>query len=389
MLKEIVTCALAISGLLISAVNAEKKLENDIASYLEQNQFPGMVTLVLKDDEIVHFSAIGSNNLKQQSPIQKDHIFRIYSMTKPITALALLQLVEAGKVQLDSDIREYLPALELFEYDGQEVTITVHQLLSHTAGLGYFGGFSSWNDFLYLILDPNDRDNTTDELISDVSGIELKHKPGAQWRYSIASDLQGAIVEKVTGQRLEDYFQEHIFKPLGMTETSFIVDSKMAPRLVDMYEYEDQEVDLSELARKSDYLEAPNLHSGGGGLVSTATDYAKFVQLLLHKGQYQDKRIIGAQYVEMMLADHAKDMDTWFLPKLYTNGSYGYGIGIKVGEQDIRPKGSFFWAGRGGTFFWGDPENNLVVVGMIQLEDGWRKMDRWLTPKIYQYYGKQ
>ncbi len=389
MFKKTVVTFLITSSLLVSAASAEEMLAKDIESYLSQNQFPGMVTLVLKNDEVVHFSAIGFNNLEKKSAIQKDHIFRIYSMTKPIVALALLQLVEAGKVHLDADIREYLPALEPFEFADEEVTITVHQLLSHTAGLGYFGGFTSWNDFLYLVLAPNDRDNTTDEMISDVSGIELKHKPGAQWRYSIASDLQGAIIEKVTGQRLEVYLQQHVFKPLGMTETSFIVSQSMAPRLVDMYEYEDQEVDLSELAGKSDYLEAPNLHSGGGGLVSTATDYAKFVQLLLHKGQYQNKRIIGAKYVEMMLSEHTKGMDTWLLPRLYINSGFGYGIGVKVGEQDVRPQGSFFWAGKGGTFFWGDPKNNIVVVGMIQLEDGWRKMDRWLTPKVYQYYGQQ
>lgn len=386
MFRKIAFVFILISSLTFPSAKTDSQLSSDIKLYLEENKFPGMVTLVIKNGKVVQYSAIGFNNLKQSKPIRKDSVFRIYSMTKPITALALLQLVERGKVRLDDDIRKYLPEMEPFEYKGEIVKITVHQLLSHTAGLGYFPGFSSWNDFLYFILDPNDRDNTTDELISDVSGIELKHKPGSQWRYSIASDLQGAIIEKVTGKRLEDYFRENIFIPLEMYETSFILNESMSSRLVDMYEYEDQEVSFSEFASKSDYLEEPNLHSGGGGLVSTAEDYGKFVRLLLNNGEYKEKKIIGKKYIKMMLSNHTKNMDTWLLPKLYPNSGFGYSIGVKVGEADIRPKGSFYWAGRGGTFFWADPKNNLIVVNMIQLEDGWRKVEQWLVPKVYKYY---
>ncbi|MCO7223371.1 serine hydrolase [Pleionea sp. CnH1-48] len=364
-------------------VNSANTLDKKIERYVTEHQFPGAVTMIMKDDKIIHYSSVGYNNIKQKKELKKNDVFRIYSMTKPIVSVAVLQLVQQGKIKLDEDIRTYLPDFEPFEFDGKEHTITVHQLLSHTAGLGYFGGFSNWVDFMYLLLDPNDRDNTTDGLISDVSGIGLKHKPGAQWRYSIASDIQGALIEKVTGQRLGDYLKQHIFDPLEMNDTAFWVAAANASRLVDMYEYEDGEVSFGEFGNRSEYLEEPSLHSGGGGLISTTSDYAKFVSMLMHKGQYKNHRILSESLVNTMLSSHTENMDTWLLPKLYPGTGFGYGLGVKEATDGHRAKGSFYWAGKGGTFFWADPSQNLVVVVMTQLEDGWRKMDRWLVPEVY------
>jgi len=315
-------------------------------------------------------------------------------MTKPLTAVALLQLVDRGLVTLGADIRTYLPDFKAFELNGKPCKITVHQLLTHTAGFGYGGGLKSWVDIRYLLANPLSRDNTLADMVDDLSGIDLKFAPGDRFEYSIASDIQGAIIEAVTHQSLDQYFQENLFAPLDMTDTGFFVPRSEHHRLVDMYEYDagtfekayvfDREkIHFVEYGESSDYLRKPTLLSGGGGLVSTARDYANFAQMLLNEGEFNGNRVLSPALARAMLSSHTKGLDTHFLPRVYDGVGFGYGVGVKETRGDTRSQGTFFWGGMGGTVFWADPASELQVVVMFQVEDGWIAMEKWMIPQVY------
>lgn len=376
------------------------QLSSNIDALLKTHELPGIVLMIKHKGKVIHYDAHGSFDTANTKPMTKDAIFRIYSMSKPITAVALLQLVERGLVALEDDIRLYLPGFSPFEANGINQVVTVHHLLSHTAGFGYGGGIDSWINIRYLLANPLSRNNTLDELIDDLSGIDLKFKPGDRFEYSIASDIQGAIIESVTGVPLDDYLQSNIFEPLDMVDTGFYVPSESEQRLVDMYEYDagtfeeayifnKEKILFVEKGAESEFLEKPTLISGGGGLVSTAQDYANFVTMLLNKGRYKGKALLSQPMAQRMLSSHTKGMDTHFMPRVYKGTGFGYGVGIKETDGDTRNQGSFFWGGMGGTIFWGDPKEQLQVVAMMQVEDGWIALEKWLIPEIYQLIDNQ
>jgi len=246
----------------------------------------------------------------------------------------------------------------------------------------------------YLLANPLSRSNTLEDLVDDLSGIDLRFQPGDQFRYSIASDIQGAIIESVTKIPLDHYLKTHIFMPLNMKDTGFYVPKDKQSRLVDMYEYDISkfeqayqyghgDIDLSEAGDDSEYLERPVLMSGGGGLVSTASDYSNFIAMLQQKGKFNGHRVLSQQLVETMLSSKTTGLDTHFLPKVYQDAGFGYGLGIKEKSGNAQGEGSFFWAGKGGTLFWADPVNDLQVVVMMQIENGWIALEKWLKPEVY------
>jgi len=388
-------CQSALSLCLISAsALATEQFSDNFNALITQHKLPGAVVLIKKGDKTIHYSAYGKVNIEQAQPMQKNAIFRLYSMSKPITAVALLQLVEQEKVSLQADIRTYLPSFEPFEFDGEPQIVTVHQLLSHTAGFGYGGGLKSWVDIRYLLANPLSRNNNLTDLVDDLSGIDLKFTPGSKFEYSIASDIQGAIIEAVTNMQLDEYLQKNVFMPLNMQDTGFYVPTSKQHRLVDMYEYDastfeeayvfnQDKILFSETGKDSEYLEQAALISGGGGLVSTAKDYSNFVTMLQNKGLFNGKRILSQSLVEKMLSSKTTGLDTHFLPRIYQGAGFGYGIGIKETSGDIRNPGSFFWAGMGGTVFWADPVADVQVVVMMQVEDGWIALEKWLIPEVY------
>lgn len=375
------------------------KLSSNIESLLQQHQLPGLVLKVKHKGEVVHYQAYGKVNINKQQPMKKDALFRIYSMSKPITAIALLQLVDQGSISLGDDIREYLPNLSPLEYKGKEYKVTIHHLLSHTAGFGYGGGLKNWVDIRYLLANPLSRRNSLDDLIDDLSGIDLKFSPGDKFEYSIASDIQGAIIEKVSGMPLDTYFQQNIFSVLKMHDTRFYVAEQDKHRLVDMYEYDagtfenafafnKDKIFLSERANDSEFLEKPTLLSSGGGLISTANDYSNFVTMLMNKGQFSGNRVLSERSIALMLSSKTQGLDTHFLPRVYNGVGFGYGLGIKETSGETRGQGSFFWGGMGGTIFWGDPQEELEVTAMMQVEDGWIALEKWLIKEIYQFIRK-
>ena len=389
-------CKLALSFFLFSTASfADEHFSQNFNVFLKQHELPGAVVLIKRGDKTIHYKAYGKVNLKQPEDMQKDAIFRLFSMSKPITAVALLQLVDQGKVALNDDIRKYLPAFKPFEHDGKQQIITIHQLLTHTAGFGYGGGTRSWIDIRYLLANPLSRSNSTQDMVNDLSGIDLKFVPGQKFEYSIASDIQGAIIEAATKVPLDRYLQQHIFTPLQMKDTGFYVPKNAQHRLVDMYEYDadtaaealvfdKSKISLSETALKSKYLKKPTFLSGGGGLVSTAADYSNFVTMLQNKGKFDGKTILSSALVESMLSSHIVGLPKHFLPSVYPGAGFGYGIGIMEAAGGIRNQGSFFWAGLGGTIFWADPVADLQVVVMMQVEDGWIALDRWMTTAVHE-----
>ncbi len=372
---------------------------NNLNDLLVDHELPGAVVMIKKDNKIIHYGAYGKVSVDKQQLMDKDAIFRIFSMSKPITAVALMQLVDTGKVSLQDDIRKYLPEFEPFEFEGKKQIVTVHHLLSHTAGFGYGGGIKNWVDIRYLFANPLSRGNTLTELVDDISGIDLKFSPGEKFEYSIASDIQGAIIEAVTNTPLDKYLSKNIFEPLNMKDTGFFVPEKDKHRLVDMYEYDastfeeayvynKEKILFLETGDESEYLEKPTLISGGGGLVSTTTDYSNFVSMMLNGGKFNGNIILSETMIEKMLSSHTTGIDTHFMPRLYKGTGYGYGVGIKETAGDTRNQGSFFWGGMGGTIFWADPVANVQVVAMMQVEDGWIALEKWLIPEVYKMIGE-
>jgi len=372
-----------------------KQLDSKVETLLNTHNLPGLVLMIKHKNKLIHYNAYGKVNVDAQKEMSKDAIFRIYSMSKPMTAFALLQLVDSGQVSLTDDIRKFLPNFKPFEVNGQEHIVTIHHLLSHTAGFGYGGGIKNWIDIRYLLANPLSRGNTLDDMVDDLSGIDLKFAPGEKFEYSIASDIQGAIIEKVSGLPLKTYLSRNIFEPLNMTDTHFAVPKGQENRLVDMYEYDagtfeeayvfnKEKILYVEDGSDSEFLEEPTLISCGGGLVSTAKDYSQFLSMLMNKGMHGDSSLLSEALVEKMLSSQTQGLDTHFMPRVYQGTGFGYGVGIKEISGDTRKQGTFFWGGMGGTIFWGDPKSEVEVVAMMQVEDGWIALEKWLIPHVYQ-----
>jgi len=373
----------------------QRAFDQHVMGLLAEHKLPGLVLHIRHQGRELKHQAYGNVDVEGHRLMKTDDIFRIYSMTKPVTAVAMLQLIDRGLIDFDDDIRKYLPILEPLEYEGQEYVVTIHQLMSHTAGFGYGGGLKNWTDIRYLLANPLSRNKTNEEMVEAISGIDLKFQPGHKFEYSIASDLQGAIIENVTGLSLDAYFEKFVFQPLDMVDTGFYVSENAQARLVDMYEYDastfeealffnQEKIEWIESGEESDYLTKPSLLSAGGGLVSTSHDYANFAQMLLQNGVYKDQRILSEASVKKMISSHTTGLDLHFLPRIYQSVGFGYGVGVQQALNEARPQGSFFWAGMGGTLFWVDPKNDLIVVAMMQVEDGWIALEKWIVPKVYE-----
>ena len=392
---------LALSLFLLSTSSlADEPFSQRFNALLKQHELPGAVVMIKRGNTVIHYQAYGKVNVKQPKDMQKEAIFRIHSMSKPITAFALLQLVDQGKVALEDDIRKYLPEFAPFERDGKPQVITVHQLLAHTAGLGYGGGVKNWIDIRYLLANPLSRNNSLRDLVDDISGIELKFAPGEKFGYSIASDVQGAIIEAVAKVPLDSYLQQHVFAPLQMKDTGFYVPKHEQHRLVDMYEYETDsmeealvfqksKISFSEAGAKSQFLKKPKLLSGGGGLVSTAADYSNFTTMLRNKGEFGGKILLSSALVQLMLSSHTAGLEMGIMSRIYPGGGFGYGIGVMEASGGARSPGSFYWAGLVGTLFWVDPVDDVQAIVMMQVEDGWLAMDRWMPAEVKKLMERQ
>jgi CubicO group peptidase (beta-lactamase class C family) len=309
--------------------------------------------------------------------MEKDSIFRIYSMSKPVTGVAMMMLFEEGKWQLNDPVAKYIPEfgnLKVYATDAsgnmvlkdQMHPVTMRELLSHTGGFTY-GYFSNTPvDKLQRDADVLNVNNSLDEMIKRVAKLPLNTQPGSEWHYSISTDIQGYIVQKLSGMPFEDFLERRIFKPLKMADTGFYVPAEKLKRLAEFYEYDkDGRQQVVRSAINHDFGAKPAFSSGGGGLVSTAADYMRFCQMLLNGGKLDGVRLISPRTVELMRTNVLSPSMTTLSP------GAGFGLDFAV-YTDVAAaggyygKGTFYWGGAAGTWFWIDPSDDLIVIGMIQ-----------------------
>ena len=359
------------------------RLSAGMKELVDGGRLAGVVTMVSRHGKVVEFDAAGKRDIAANAPMQKDSIFRIYSMSKPITGVAMMMLFEEGKWQLNDPVAKYIPEfakLKVYATDpngnvvmkDQNHPVTMRELMSHSGGFTY--GFFSQTavDKLQIEADLLNPNNTLDEFIKRVAKLPLNSQPGTEWHYSISVDIQGYIVQKLSGMPFEEFLDKRIFKPLAMSDTGFYVPKEKLNRFAEFYNY-DNDGKLHAVGVREglnhDFAAKPALSSGGGGLVSTASDYMRFCQMLLNGGQLDGVRILSPLTVELMHTNVLAPN----VPILAPGAGFGLDFAIytdPVAAGGYYGKGSYWWGGAAGTWFWIDPVNDLIVVGMIQQAAG-------------------
>ena len=358
--------------------------------YIETGKLPCAQVQVLRKGEVVHEAVMGQADRERQVALTRDAVYRIYSMTKPITSLAFMMLVEEGKVALDDPVTRFIPEWKhLGVYSagtGPWVTtptarpMQMVDLLRHTSGLTYGFQMRTNVDAAYRTLKVADRDRSLDvtRFVDELSRLPLEFSPGDAWNYSISTDVLGVLIERITGRPFQDDLKSRIFDPLQMHETSFVVREDQADRFAACYLPTPQGgMNLLDDPQKSAFLKSPTFYSGGGGLVSTADDYMKFCRMLLAGGEANGHRLISPATLRLMTANHlpgGKDL-TALSRSLFsesTNAGVGFGLGFAVVFDPVSAmvpssQGEYYWGGAASTAFWIDPVEDIAVVFMTQL----------------------
>jgi CubicO group peptidase (beta-lactamase class C family) len=350
-------------------------LSEVLKSEVARSRVPGAVALISRNGSIAYFESFGFRDPVSRAPMAKDSIFRIYSMTKPVVSVAAMMLWERGKFLLDDPIGKYLPELAdvkvAVQRDGaiEQVAaarkITIQDLLRHTSGLTYEFRGSGPIHKMYMDAKIYRRSQTNAEQVATLGRMPLIHQPGTRWEYSRSTDVLGRLVEVLSGSTLGAFLHEHIFTPLGMVDTAFHVPPDKHPRLAEAFAKDPESGGTVQLIEVRD---APAFESGGGGLVSTALDYAKFLQLMLNRGVMDGVRLLSRKTVELMTADHLGPITG--APDLLVPG-YGFGLGFAVRLQAgiaaiPGSVGQYFWGGLAGTTFWVDPAEKLFAIMLVQ-----------------------
>ena len=361
------------------------RIDRFLESQVAEGELAGAVTLVARHGKIVHRSVAGVKDLATKAPLTADTIFRIFSMTKPITAVAMMILFERGLWSPDDPIAKHLP--EFANVKGPDGAApdhapTMRELMTHTAGFAYGIGPGPHDeaDKSYIAAKIWAADDLAD-FARRLAALPLAYQPGSKFRYSLSMDVQGAIIERLSGETLPDFMRSNIFEPLGMVDTDFFVPKDKLPRLATVYHrYGVRSLTALTGSFISDPTVISKVPNGGGGLYSTADDYARFCQMLLNHGELGGARILERSSVSMMTKNYLSDaiLDQRTVAGAHTfQPGYGYGfngavfvdpeqVGSKVG------KGTYQWDGAAGTWFWIDPVNEIVYVGLIQrmMQDG-------------------
>jgi CubicO group peptidase (beta-lactamase class C family) len=371
---------------------SKKRLER-ITEHLERNyvapgKIPGCQVAVARHGQLAYFRSLGSMDLERGRPMQDDTIFRIYSMTKPITSIALMQLYERGLFQLNDPVHRVIPAWRdhrvYVSGEGENIVtraparpMTFRHVLSHTAGLSY-GGSEHPADKVYQALAINrSKGETLQTFIDKLAKVPLHFAPGERWMYSYATDVCGHLVEALSGEPLDQYFQKHIFGPLGMTDTAFSVAPEKIGRFAANYQRKrDKSLELIDDPERSTYAKQPSFLSGGGGLTGTTADYLRFCEMLRSRGELDGERIIGSRTLDLMTRNHlaeGRDLTRMavgaFSETAYEGVGFGLGFAMSLSEVETGAlgEGDFYWGGAASTIFWVDPKEDLSVVFMTQL----------------------
>jgi len=345
---------------------------------VDDGNLAGIVSTLMRNGKVVHMDAYGYQDIENEVPVTEDTIFRIFSMTKPVTGVALMMLHEEGKFSLDDAVSRHIPQLANLEVaiedgpGGFPVTepadheMTIRELMSHTGGLTY-GMFSrSQVDSQYVSANILDDTGTLEDMITKLSRIPLRQQPGSLWHYSVSADVQGYLVEVLSGQTFEQFLQERLFTPLGMTDTGFSVPDDRRDRFSKVYQSGQGGLTAPADNLGGDYGHPASFFGGGGGLVSTIGDYMKFTQMLANGGELNGVRILSPESVTMMRTNQLP-AGMAEIPG-YPGNQFGIDFAIVAdpSRNDGMSEGSYWWWGIGGTWFWIDPVEDLVFIGMIQ-----------------------
>jgi len=359
--------------------------------YIDAGRFPGTQLLVYRRGQTVHSHVQGLADVERKIPLKDDSIFRIYSMTKPVTSVAFMMLFEEGKVALDEPVHHYIPEwrnLGVFQAGTLPAFLTrppsrpmlVVDLLRHTSGLTYGFQQRSNVDAAYreLKLGEVEKSGTLSSMIADLARLPLEFSPGEAWNYSVATDVIGYLIGQISGVPFEQFVKERIFDPLEMHDTGFFVPPNKAHRLAACYAADGHGgMTLQDDPITSSFLKPPSLISGGGGLCSTAADYLTFCRALLNGGEFEGHRLIGPKTLALMTSNHlpgGQDLPA-LSRSLFSEAAYhgiGFGLGFAVTMNPASTlipgsAGEFFWGGAATTSFWIDPAEDLITIFMTQL----------------------
>ncbi|MBX3565013.1 MAG: beta-lactamase family protein [Sphingomonas sp.] len=378
------------------------RIDKALAEMVSSNRAAGVSALVWKDGREVYFHATGLADREANRPMRRDTLVQIYSMTKPVTGVALMQLWEQGKFGLDDPLSRYLPEFATMLVqdgtgaDGQPLwrpasrPVTVRDILRHTAGFAYGGGDTA-AEKAFADAEPLALTNTLTEFGHRISHVPLIFEPGTQWRYSAAVDVQALLVERLTGEKFEDYVQAHVLKPLGMTQTGWSPPPEYLQRLAATYILgkDGKLVREDDKAMHAFNFPKPAMTMGGAGLVAPIDDYMRFARMLVNSGTLDGARILKPSTVRLMSTNQldARVTEKQWLP---SKGNVGFGIDFAVrigrpvnGEENRGALGEFFWDGAATTLFWVDPANKLTAVFFVQTKPFQTSLVRDIRRAVY------
>jgi len=381
----------------LSTARLERITEHLERNYIGPGKIAGCQVAVARHGHLAYSRSFGQMDIERGRPMADDAIFRIYSMSKPITSVALMSLYERGHFQLNDPVSRFFPAWkdhrvwvsgrgEAMQTEAPRRPPTMRDMLCHTGGLTYGAALVALGapdeghpvDAVYAQAGVRrGRGETLMQFMDKLAKVPLRYQPGERWMYSLSTDVCGALVEKISGQRFDAYLKQTIFEPLGMHDTAFFAPPEKAPRLAANYRRgADKRLQLMDDPQTSDYLSEPSFFSGGGGLVGTTEDYLRFCEMLRRGGELDGARILGPRTIELMRINHLKDGKD--LTRMAVGGfteTANEGVGFGLGfAQTLDPvatgalgTGDYYWGGAASTIFWVDPKEDLVAVFMTQL----------------------
>ena len=369
------------------------KLGDHLHDLYVPKRLPGCSVLINHANEEIYYYEIGFSDLKRKKNIDRDSIFRIYSMTKPLTSMGIMLLLEDGKIKIEDEVEKYIPEwkdLSVYQSGSKENLITeppkrkmiIHDLLTHRSGLTYHFNESTIAQ-LYLdkgvTIARSPEKLSPDEYIEIISDIPLEFSPGEYFNYSISTDILGFIIERITGITLEEFLYNNILKPLDMKDTSFYIDKSKLDRFTSCYIFDEisDKYILQDDSIETSYLEKPKSFSGGGGLLSTIDDYMKFCNLIQNNGSNNIENIIGSRTLDYMISNQLNEDEDLHKIGIGRWGKEEFkGVGFSLGgsvvidpikNMSIRSKGEFAWGGAASTAFWIDKKEKINVVFMTQM----------------------
>lgn len=345
-----------------------KLAETKIQEFVDEGKVAGFSTLVLKDGKVVQRGNFGFADVEKQMPYNDSTIVRIFSMSKPITAVALMTLFDEGRFQLDDKVSKYIPeyaGIQVytpnengFTLEEQENEMTIRHLLTHTSGISYGWDRNSYVDSLYRASNGSTRNGTIKEKMLALAELPLNFQPGTEWKYGLSIDVVGYLVEVLSGVSFDEYLKTNVFEPLKMEDAGFFVPEEKHGRLATLYNIgRDGKLTAAQRAFGDAIKKKPISFSGGGGMVASMNDYARFCKMLLNGGELEGTRILSTEATKLIMTNQLPET------ALYENGEMGYGLG---GAVDLK-SGEYSWAGMASTNFWINPETQTIIITFTQL----------------------